>query len=375
MSSKLKIIVSGGGTGGHIFPAISIADAIKSLNPNVKILFVGATGRMEMERVPAAGYQIVGLPVAGFQRRLTFKNITFFFKLAASILKARKIIRSFKPDAVAGVGGYASGPVMRAAAAKQIPTLIQEQNSYPGVTNRLLAKKAVKICTAYPDMERFFPPEKIILTGNPVRRAILNKADRNEACREFGLQPDRQTILIIGGSLGAGSINKAVQSKLNMLKDGNVQVIWQTGKHYYPEMSASAARYNLANLKVMPFIQRMDLAYAVADVVISRAGAGTISELALLGKAAVLVPSPNVSEDHQTKNAMALVNKKAAVLVRDADAHEHLLAEVEKLVCNTSLIAELQTNIHEFAKPDADTLIAHHVLELAEKHSLIKNSK
>lgn len=354
----MKIIISGGGTGGHVFPAISIADAIKKLNPDAEILFVGAKGKMEMERVPKAGYKIVGLPVAGFQRRLTFKNVTFFFKLAASMLKARKIIRQFKPDVVVGVGGYASGPVLRVAAAKKIPSLIQEQNSFPGVTNRLLSKKVSKICVAYPNMERFFPKEKIILTGNPIRQALSENTNKDEAYQEFGLQPDKKTILSIGGSLGAGSINKGIQAKINLLKDSNIQMIWQTGKNYFDEISKSIDLQNFPNLKIMPFIQRMDLAYNIADVVVSRAGAGTISELAALGKATILVPSPNVSEDHQTKNAMSLVEKNAAILINDNETCEKLLPEAIELINNDVKIKELQKNILEFAMPDAGMAIA-----------------
>ena len=366
MNKKLKIIVSGGGTGGHIFPAISIADAVKKADPEMEILFVGAKGRMEMERVPAAGYKIVGLPVAGFQRRFTFKNVTFFFKLAASIIKARKIIRQFKPDVVVGVGGYASGPIMKAAAFKGIPTLIQEQNSFPGVTNLLLAKKAVLICVAYPDMEKFFDAEKILLTGNPVRQALMNRVDKEEAYKHFELTSGQKTILVVGGSLGARSINEGISERVEMLRSIDIQMIWQTGKNYYDDIKKRTDQLGLSNLKVMPFVQRMDLAYAIADVVISRAGAGTISELALLGKAAVLVPSPNVSEDHQTKNAMALVNRHAALLIRDNETTEKLLPQAIELINSEILIKELQKNILGFAKPNADTDIAKQVIRLAK---------
>ena len=358
----MKIIISGGGTGGHTYPAISIAEAIKSINSEAEILFVGAKGKMEMERVPQAGYNIVGLPVAGFQRRLTFKNFTFFFKLAASMLKAQKIIRQFKPDVVVGVGGYASGPVLRVAAAKKIPIIIQEQNSFAGLTNRLLANKASKICVAYPNMESFFPKEKIILTGNPVRQALANNINQDEAYREFGLEPNKKTILAVGGSLGAGSINKGIQAKIDLLKESDFQMIWQTGKNYFDEINKLVDLQNLPNLKIMPFVQRMDLAYSIADVVVSRAGAGTISELALLGKASVLVPSPNVSEDHQTKNAMALVSQNAAILINDKETCEKLLPEAIELMKNENKIKELQKNILEFAKPNAAIEIAKHVL-------------
>lgn len=357
-----RIIISGGGTGGHIFPAISIADALKREMPHCELLFVGAKGRMEMERVPAAGYEIVGLPVAGFQRRITWKNITFFFKLAASMFQARKVVRRFKPNVVVGVGGYASGPVLKAAASAGIPTIIQEQNSFPGVTNRILAKRAAAICVAYPGMERFFPANKIILTGNPVRSSLLNATNRNEAYAHFNLNPDYRTILVIGGSLGAGSINRGMIECIGMLKDEPVQVIWQTGKFYYDKIQSELAVMYLSNVHTMPFIQRMDLAYAVADVVVSRAGAGTISELALLGKASVLVPSPNVSEDHQAKNAMALVDAGAAVLVRDADAFEKLLPTAVELLGDSQRIKMLQQSIKQFARPNADADIAHEVM-------------
>ena len=363
MDKSLKIIISGGGTGGHIFPAISIADALRRINPDVEILFVGAKGKMEMERVPAAGYDIIGLPVAGFQRRLTWKNVTFFFKLAASILKARGVVKRFKPDVVVGVGGYASGPVLRAAASKGIPTLIQEQNSFPGVTNRILAKKAAAICVAYPDMERFFESSKIVFTGNPVRQTLIHQVDKVEAYRHFGLQPHLKTILVIGGSLGARSINNGVFEKLELLKDKAVQIIWQTGKFYFDSIEKQVAQ--TPNVKVMPFVQCMDLAYGVADVVVSRAGAGTISELALLGKATVLVPSPNVSEDHQTKNAMALVGRKAAVLVTDKECVDNLLPTALQLIEDNAQLEQLRNNIKEFARPEADEDIARYVLKLA----------
>ncbi len=367
MSKAVKVIISGGGTGGHIFPAISIADALKRLNPDVEILFVGALGKMEMERVPAAGYNIVGLPVAGFQRRLTLKNITFFFKLASSIIKAKRVLKQFKPDVVVGVGGYASGPVLRAASSKGIPTLLQEQNGFPGITNRLLAKKASAICVAYPGMERFFEASKIEFTGNPVRHALMNAIDKEEAYRHFELNHGMKTLLVVGGSLGARSINEGMLNKLEMLTDKNVQVIWQTGKNYFNDISQSPKVLENKNVKIMPFVQRMDLAYGIADVVISRAGAGTISELALLGKAVVLVPSPNVSEDHQTKNAMALVDRNAAVLVKDADSKEQLLPEALSVLENQSMLKELQQNIKEFARPGADEDIARRVLQLANK--------
>ncbi|TCO04953.1 undecaprenyldiphospho-muramoylpentapeptide beta-N-acetylglucosaminyltransferase [Natronoflexus pectinivorans] len=358
------IIISGGGTGGHIFPAISIADAIKKQMPDCKILFVGAKGRMEMERVPAAGYEIVGLPVAGFQRRLTWKNITFFYKLAASMYQARKIVRQFKPQVVVGVGGYASGPVLRAASSAGIPTLIQEQNSFPGVTNRILAKKASAICVAYPGMERFFSADKIIFTGNPIRKQLLESVDTDAAYDHFGLKKGVKTILVVGGSLGAGSINKGVMKRIEELREQPLQLIWQTGKFYFEEIDAQMSGKNLPNVKAMAFVQRMDYAYSIADLVISRAGAGTISELALLGKPSLLVPSPNVSEDHQTKNAMALVEKDGAFLVKDSETESNLLPTAIELLNNPSKLAELSGNIKLFAKPDAGEVIAGEVLKL-----------
>jgi UDP-N-acetylglucosamine--N-acetylmuramyl-(pentapeptide) pyrophosphoryl-undecaprenol N-acetylglucosamine transferase len=359
-----RIIISGGGTGGHIFPAISIADALKRKLPLCDILFVGALGRMEMERVPAAGYEIVGLPVAGFQRRLTFKNVTFFFKLIASMVKARKIVRNFKPDIAIGVGGYASGPVLKAASAMGVKTIIQEQNSFPGVTNKILAKKAAAICVAYPNMERFFPANKIILTGNPVRKNLSDDVDKAIAYEMFELNESFKTILVVGGSLGAGSINKGLMETVEMVKGKPVQILWQTGKFYFQKIDEELSLLNLPNVKVFPFLQRMDMAYAVADVVVSRAGAGTISELALLGKPAILVPSPNVSEDHQTKNAMALVKCNAAVLVKDSETFERLLPEALKLLNNQVKIEELKVNIKSFAKAYADQDIADEVIRL-----------
>jgi UDP-N-acetylglucosamine--N-acetylmuramyl-(pentapeptide) pyrophosphoryl-undecaprenol N-acetylglucosamine transferase len=364
---ETRIIISGGGTGGHIFPAIAIADALKREMPDCNILFVGAKGRMEMERVPAAGYEIIGLPVAGFQRRLTWKNVTFLFKLASSMLQARKIVRQFKPHLAVGVGGYASGPVLKAAASAGIPTLLQEQNSFPGVTNRILAKRAAAICVAYPSMERYFPAGKIIFTGNPIRSNLLKTVSFAEAYSHFGLREGIKTILVVGGSLGAGSINNGIRTNIALLKDQPVQMIWQTGKYYYEDIKAFLSPLALSNVVAMPFVQRMDLAYAIADVVISRAGAGTISELALLGKASVLVPSPNVSEDHQTKNAMALVNEDAAFLIRDTDAAAKLLPETLQLLKDDSKLESLKLNIRNFSRPNADTDIAREAIRLTGK--------
>ncbi|PWE01411.1 undecaprenyldiphospho-muramoylpentapeptide beta-N-acetylglucosaminyltransferase [Marinilabilia rubra] len=368
MSDKLKIIISGGGTGGHIFPAISIADALKARNPETEILFVGAKGRMEMEKVPAAGYDIVGLPVAGFQRRLTWKNITFFFKLAASMLKARRVVRSFAPDVAIGVGGYASGPVLKAAASAGVPTVLQEQNSYPGVTNKILARKAKKICVAYPNMERFFPPSRIVQTGNPVRKNLLETIERATALKEFELDGERKTILVVGGSLGAGSINKGLISSLEAIREReDVQVLWQCGKYYHQDLDQQLKTHGLDNVKLMPFIARMDLAYGVADVVVSRAGAGTISELALLGKASVLVPSPNVSEDHQTKNAMSLVKEGAAILVADNETEEKLVKEALVLLDDIDHKKQLEEKIKLFAHNNSADQIAEEVEKIAKE--------
>jgi len=362
VDKKFKIIISGGGTGGHIFPAIAIADAVKKRNPEAEILFVGAKGKMEMEKVPAAGYKIVGLPVAGFQRRLTFKNVTFFFKLAASLWKAGSIVRSFRPDVAVGVGGYASGPVLKAASAARIPTLLQEQNSYPGVTNKILAKKAKRICVAYPNMERFFPPARIVLTGNPVRENLLRNVDRIQAFQKLGLNSDKRTVLVIGGSLGAGSINNGVLEEIDRMgKQDNVQLLWQCGPYYYEKLRELVEVKGIDNVKLVPFIAEMDLAYAVADVVVSRAGAGTISELALLGKAAILVPSPNVSEDHQTKNAMSLVKEGAALMVSDTETSEKLISGALELLKNEEKRKCLEGKIKLFAHVNSAEQIAEEV--------------
>lgn len=334
MKDNLRIIISGGGTGGHIFPAVSIANAIKEQHPDAEILFVGAEGRMEMQRVPAAGYKIIGLPVAGFDRKHLLKNISVLIKLMRSQIKARRIIKDFKPYAAVGVGGYASGPTLKMAGMMGIPTLIQEQNSYAGVTNKLLAKKACKICVAYEGMERFFDKEKIILTGNPVRQGLLNhNISREDAVRSFGLDPAKKTILIIGGSLGARTINNCVMQGLDKIRNSGVQFIWQTGKIYIKEARAAvAAAGELPMLHTTDFISDMAAAYSAADLVISRAGAGSISEFCLLQKPVILVPSPNVAEDHQTKNALALVNKDAALYVKDSEAGMKLLDTAIKTV-------------------------------------------
>ena len=370
MKKNLRIIISGGGTGGHIFPAVSIANAIKTLQPDSEILFVGAEGRMEMQRVPAAGYPIKGLPVAGFDRKNLFKNIPVLIKLFKSQRLAKKIVKDFKPHAAVGVGGYASGPTLKVAGSMGIPTLLQEQNSYAGVTNKLLAKQAKKICVAYEGMERFFSKEKIILTGNPVRQGLTNSTiSREEAVQSFGLDPQKQTILILGGSLGARTINQCLMSNLQKIKDSGVQFIWQTGKIYIDEVQDTVAKFGeLPMLYVTDFISDMAKAYTAADLVISRAGAGSISEFCLLKKPIILVPSPNVAEDHQTQNALALVNKNAALYVKDADANDKLLDTAIATVNQAELLKNLSTNIAELAFTDSANVIAKEVIKLAEKY-------
>ena len=370
MEEKLRIIVSGGGTGGHIFPAVSIANAIKELYPDTEILFIGAEGRMEMQRVPAAGYKIIGLPVAGFDRKHLLKNISVLIKLFRSQLMARKIIKDFNPHAAVGVGGYASGPTLKMAGMMGIPTLIQEQNSYAGVTNKLLAQKAEKICVAYEGMERFFDKDKIILTGNPVRQGLLSKnISREEAIRSFGLAPEKKTILIVGGSLGARTINNCMMQGFDKIKESGVQFIWQTGKIYINEAKQAVKAYGeLPMLHVTDFISDMAAAYSAADVVISRAGAGSISEFCLLGKPVILVPSPNVAEDHQTKNALALVNKNAAVYIKDSEATQKLLDTAIEAVHNPDLLKELSSNITKLAIKDSANIIAKEVCKLALKY-------
>lgn len=370
MEEKLRIIVSGGGTGGHIFPAVSIANAIKELYPDTEILFIGAEGRMEMQRIPAAGYKIIGLPVAGFDRKHLLKNISVLIKLFRSQLMARKIIKDFNPHAAVGVGGYASGPTLKMAGMMGIPTLIQEQNSYAGVTNKLLAQKAEKICVAYEGMERFFDKDKIILTGNPVRQGLLSKnISREEAIRSFGLAPEKKTILIVGGSLGARTINNCMMQGFDKIKESGVQFIWQTGKIYINEAKQAVKAYGeLPMLHVTDFISDMAAAYSAADVVISRAGAGSISEFCLLGKPVILVPSPNVAEDHQTKNALALVNKNAALYIKDSEATQKLLDTAIEAVHKPDLLKELSSNITKLAIKDSATIIAKEVCKLALKY-------
>lgn len=370
MKKNIRIIISGGGTGGHIFPAVSIANAIKEQHPEAEILFVGAEGRMEMQRVPAAGYQIIGLPVAGFDRKHLLKNISVLIKLMKSQIKARRIIKEFKPDAAVGVGGYASGPTLKVAGSMGIPTLIQEQNSYAGVTNKLLAKKACKICVAYEGMERFFDKEKIILTGNPVRQNLLNQQmSREDAIRSFNLDPTKKTVLIIGGSLGARTINNCVLNGLDQIRQSGVQFIWQTGKFYINEAKEKVGQAeNYPMLHTTDFITDMAAAYSAADLVISRAGAGSISEFCLLGKPVILVPSPNVAEDHQTKNALALVAKDAALYIKDAEASEKLLKTAIETVQQPETLKKLSTNIAKLAFKDSANTIAEEVWKLALKY-------
>ena len=369
MKENLRIIISGGGTGGHIFPAISIANAIKEICPDTDILFVGAEGRMEMQRVPAAGYPIKGLPVAGFDRKNLFKNIPVLIKLFKSQRMAKQIINEFQPHAAVGVGGYASGPTLKVAGNMGIPTLLQEQNSYAGVTNKLLAKQAHKICVAYDGMERFFDKSKIILTGNPVRQGLLNHTiSRDEAIRTFHLDPQKKTVLILGGSLGARTINQCVIENIAKIKESGVQFIWQTGKVYINDAIAAIANAgDVTMLHVTDFISNMAAAYSAADLVISRAGAGSISEFCLLEKPVILVPSPNVAEDHQTKNALALVNKNAALYVKDVNAKEELIDKAIQAVNQPDLLNNLSINISKLAFADSATIIAKEVIKLAKK--------
>jgi len=363
--ANYKVIVSGGGTGGHIFPAIAIANAIKEKYPDTEILFVGAEGKMEMEKVPAAGYEIIGLPIMGLQRRLTVQNLKFPFKLIASMQKAKKIIKDFKPDVVVGVGGYASGPLLKAATKAGIPALVQEQNSYPGITNKILASKVQKICVAYQGLERFFPKEKILITGNPVRQDIKNlEAKRDRGLEHFGLDANKKIVLVIGGSLGARTINESMEGGLAELAKNDIQLVWQTGKWYADKAAKAVEQYAGKGIKTMPFIAKMDYAYAVADVVISRAGASSISELCLAKKASIFVPSPNVSEDHQTKNAMALVNNHAALLVKDVESKEKLIPELMDLLKDEDKITSLKNNIAKIAYTDSANIIADEVIKL-----------
>ena len=368
MNNELRIIISGGGTGGHIFPAVSIANAIKAKYPEAKILFVGALGRMEMQRVPAAGYEIKGLPICGFDRKHLFKNIAVLFKIWKSQRMAKKIINDFKPMAAVGVGGYASGPTLNVCASKGIPCLIQEQNSYAGVTNKLLAKKADRICVAFEGLERFIRADNIIMTGNPVRQNVLETTVTvEEARKQFGLAPEKKTILLVGGSLGARTINESVLQNLDKIAKSDIQFIWQTGKYYKASIAEQMKGKELPNLKIMDFISDMGAAYKAADLVISRAGASSISEFCLIGKPVILVPSPNVAEDHQTKNAMALVNKDAAIYVKDCEAPGILIDKAINTVTDIQKLNSLSENIKKLGLKNSADVIADEVVKLARK--------
>ncbi|GLR15767.1 undecaprenyldiphospho-muramoylpentapeptide beta-N-acetylglucosaminyltransferase [Portibacter lacus] len=364
----MKVIISGGGTGGHIYPAIAIANALKEIKPDADILFVGAKGKLEMEKVPKAGYPIEGLWISGFHRKLTLRNLMFPIKLLSSLFRAGKIVKRFKPDVVVGVGGYASGPLLQMAVAQKVPALIQEQNSYAGVTNKILASKVQKICVAYPDMEKYFPKEKIVFTGNPVRKDISDLADlKMEAVTHYRLDQNKKTTLLFGGSLGARMLNEAMEQNTKLIADQpDVQWIWQMGSIYYEEF-VKCETAQLPNVFPVAFLERMELAYAAADVVICRAGALTVSELCIVGKPAILVPSPNVAEDHQTKNAMALVNAEAAVLVKDAEVKEKLVSQVMELMDDAEKQKTLTYNIKALAKETAAKDIANEIIELSKK--------
>ena len=363
----MRVLISGGGTGGHVYPAIALANAIKDKDPSVEILFVGAQGKLEMKKVPAAGYFIKGLWISGFQRKLSFRNLSFPFKLASSLYRGRKIIMDYKPDVVVGVGGYASGPILQVASMMKIPTLIQEQNSYPGITNKILAKKVNEICVAYDGMERFFPSEKIIYTGNPVRRDLYDiQINREEAKASFGIDNDHKTVLIFGGSLGARRINESVKGAFDMIKrHSEINYIWQVGKMYFDEYSCGVVAA-LPNITVLPFIERMDYAYAAADAVVCRAGALTISEIALINKPAVLRPSPHVAEDHQTKNAMALVNNDAALMVPNAEAKEKMIPTILELLSDEKLQQYLVCNLKKMGRPNATSEIVEEIFKLVK---------
>ena len=371
MNKQTKVIISGGGTGGHIFPALSIAESLKAIDPAIDILFVGALGKMEMEKVPAAGYPIKGLPVAGLQRKLSLKNLALPFKVLKSVRLAGRILKEFKPDVAVGVGGFASAPLLWSASHRGIPTLIQEQNSFAGLTNKIVGRRAKTICTAYEGMEKFFPKDRIILTGNPIRAEINppTAEQRREGYGYYNLDPGKKTLFVVGGSLGCRTLNRTM---MRWIESGaaaaaGYQVIWQCGKYYKEEVDAFVATHPAANVHHYDFIRRMDLAYAVADVIISRAGAGTISELCVAGKATIFVPSPNVAEDHQTHNAMALVGKDAALMVRDAEAVEKLMREAEALLADDAQIAALETNIRKLGRKDAGEVIAREVLKLVKE--------
>jgi len=365
---KIKVIISGGGTGGHIFPAVAIANELKRVNAENEILFVGAEGRMEMEKVPAAGYDIVGLRIAGIQRKFDLKNLTWPFKVLSSVIMSRNIIREFKPQAVVGVGGYASGPLLYAATMMRIPSLIQEQNSFAGITNKILSRRVAKVCVAYDGMSNYFPAEKIVMTGNPVRQDVVNtEGKKTEACQYFNLDPNKKTVLVIGGSLGARSINEAIQKGLKKCAAQDIQLIWQTGKHFFSHAKEAASGFESNSIRVHDFISRMDLAYSCADVVVSRAGASSVSELELVAKPCILVPSPNVAEDHQTKNAMALVTKNAALLVHDGEAGGRLVDIALDLVKDSEKQKILSQNISKLALRNAAEKIVEEIYKMLEK--------
>jgi UDP-N-acetylglucosamine--N-acetylmuramyl-(pentapeptide) pyrophosphoryl-undecaprenol N-acetylglucosamine transferase len=362
-----RLIISGGGTGGHIFPALAIANTFRQRHPDADILFVGAEGRMEMTRVPEAGYKIIGLWISGLQRKITWSNLSFPIKLIHSYFKAGKIIKEFKPDAVIGTGGYASGPIMLAATKSKIPSLIQEQNSYAGLTNKRLGQKVQKVCVAYPGMEKYFPRHKLMFTGNPVRKDILNlEAKRERAFLQFAFDANDKTLLILGGSLGARTINESVLAEIDKLIDAKVQVIWQTGKVYYESVKAQVGNKDLRKIRIHDFLKQMDMAYAASDVVISRAGALAISELCLARRPVILVPSPNVAEDHQTKNAMSLVNEQAALMIKDVEADSKLIDAALKLLYDESQCLKLAANISRLGKPNATEEIVNEIEKLIQ---------
>ncbi|MBP7167752.1 MAG: undecaprenyldiphospho-muramoylpentapeptide beta-N-acetylglucosaminyltransferase [Bacteroidia bacterium] len=363
-----RVIISGGGTGGHIFPAIAIANALRAIDPAIQLLFVGAEGKMEMEKVPAAGYSIKGLPIAGIKREFSLDNLSFPLKLLRSLSKAGDIIKDFNPQAAVGVGGYASGPLLYMASRRGIPALVQEQNSFPGITNKMLARKAKKICVAYEGMDRFFPAEKIVFTGNPVREDIKQiDGKRAEAAAFFGVDPGKRTLLVVGGSQGARSINKAMRDGLNEIAAAGIQLIWQTGKPFHPEAKQAVDALNNPGIRVFDFITRMDLGYAIADAVVARAGASTVSELCIVKKPAILVPLPTAAEDHQTKNCMALVERNAGLLVKDDQAAGRLVSEAIRLINDEQLCHQLAENIAPLARPDAAQQIAREVLAMIKK--------
>ena len=373
--NRMRVLISGGGTGGHIFPAVSIANEIKVRFPDAEILFVGAENRMEMEKVPAAGYRIIGLPVYGFDRHNILRNFKVLWQLGKSVRMAKKIVKEFVPDVAVGVGGYASGPTLWAASHMGVPTLIQEQNGFAGVTNKLLASRADAICVAYEGMDRFFPADKIIMTGNPVRQDLCNEVlSRDEAVGFFGLDPSRKVILVVGGSLGARTINRSIAASIEVLKEQGIQLIWQTGKLYDEEARKLLAACPCDNIKQMPFIARMDMAYKAADLVISRAGASSISELCLLAKPVILVPSPNVAEDHQTKNAQALSTRGAAVLIKDIEASEKLVPAAIDLIGQSEKLAAMSTAIAAMAQRNSAARIVEIVCKIVESRKK-KNEK